>query len=137
MGTAGTLDAYEFTGGDAPPLGKVRAWLRDRLGDVGLSTVADTELLTTELVTNAHEHADGVTALRVSVPCGRAVVRVEVDDHCPLLKPHRVTKRDAATPHGRGLALVDAISSEWGVRTGTEFKTVWAEIPVQAHCPRR
>ncbi|WP_181771235.1 ATP-binding protein [Amycolatopsis pittospori] len=130
MGTTGTLDAYEFPTGTAPPLAKVRAWLRDKLANVGRSTMADTELLTTELVTNAHEHADGVTALRVSVSTGRAVVRVEVDDHRPQLKPQRVTKRDTASPHGRGLALVEAISSEWGVDTGAGFKTVWAEIPV-------
>ncbi|MEV6905787.1 ATP-binding protein [Amycolatopsis sp. NPDC051071] len=130
MGTAGARDVYDLPSGSAPPLGKVRAWLRDRLFGVGLDTVADTELLTTELVTNAHEHADGVTGLRVSVPCGRAVVRVEVDDHRPQLRPHRVAKQDPTSPNGRGLALVEAISSEWGVDTGGGFKTVWAEIPV-------
>nr|WP_221471472.1 ATP-binding protein [Amycolatopsis umgeniensis] len=111
-------------------MGQVRAWLRDQLRGVGRITVADTELLTTELVTNAHEHADGVTELRVSVPTGRDVVRVEVDDHRPQLRPRRVAKQDPASAHGRGLALVEAISTQWGVDTGAGYKTVWAEIPV-------
>ena len=126
----GTKTAYEFLSGDTPPLGKIRAWLRGQLGGIGRSTVSDTELLTTELVTNAHEHADGVAELRVCVPDGRDVIRVEVDDLRPQLKPHRVLKRDPASPHGRGLALVEAISVQWGVDTGAGVKTVWAEIPV-------
>ncbi|OXM50662.1 ATP-binding protein [Amycolatopsis thailandensis] len=130
MGITGTRQAYEFPAGGAPPLGEVRAWLRQQLSDVGRGTMADTELLTTELVTNAHEHADGVAELRVSVASDRDVVRVEVDDRRPHLRPRRVTKQDPTTPHGRGLALVEAISTEWGVATGTEYKTVWAEIPV-------
>ncbi|WP_414938597.1 ATP-binding protein [Amycolatopsis sp. cmx-11-51] len=130
MGFTGTRHAYEFPSGSAPSLREVRAWLRDRLGGVGRGTVADTELLTTELVTNAHEHANGVTELRVSVPCGRAVVRVEVDDRRPQLRPLRVVNRDPTSPHGRGLALVEAISADWGVDTGAGIKTVWAEIPV-------
>ncbi|RSN61479.1 ATP-binding protein [Amycolatopsis sp. WAC 04182] len=130
MGITRTRQAYEFPTGIAPPLGEVRAWLRERLTEVGRATIADTELLTTELVTNAHEHADGVTELRVSVPSGRHVVRVEVDDHRPRLQPHRVAKADPTSPRGRGLALVEAISAQWGVTTGAGFKTVWAEIAV-------
>jgi anti-sigma regulatory factor (Ser/Thr protein kinase) len=126
----GTKNAWEFLGGGTPPLGKIRAWLRGQLGDLGRTTVVDAELLTTELVTNAHEHADGAAELRVSVPEGRDVVRVEVDDHCPQLKPQRVEKPDPTTPHGRGLALVEAISAQWGVDTGAGIKTVWAEISV-------
>ncbi|MFD6066957.1 MULTISPECIES: ATP-binding protein [Amycolatopsis] len=130
MGITRTRQAYEFPTGAAPPLGEVRAWLRERLTEVGRATVADTELLTTELVTNAHEHADGVAELRVSVPAGRHVVRVEVDDRRPRLRPHRVAKADPTSPRGRGLALVEAISAQWGVTTGAGFKTVWAEIAV-------
>ncbi|GAB3741372.1 hypothetical protein GCM10027598_72050 [Amycolatopsis oliviviridis] len=130
MGTTGTRQAFEFPTDSAPPLGEVRAWLRDQLSEVGRITIADTELLTTELVTNAHEHADGVAELRVFQPSGRDVVRVEVDDRRPHLRPRKVTKQDPASPHGRGLALVEAISTEWGVDTGAGHKTVWAEIPV-------
>ncbi|WP_410652391.1 ATP-binding protein [Amycolatopsis sp. cmx-4-54] len=130
MGITRTRQAYEFPAGVAPPLGEVRAWLRERLSEVGRTTIADTELLTTELVTNAHEHADGVAELRVSVPSGRDVVRVEVDDRRPRLRPYRVTKADPTSPHGRGLALVEAISARWGVVAGARRKTVWAEIPV-------
>ncbi|WP_410583640.1 ATP-binding protein [Amycolatopsis sp. lyj-108] len=130
MGITRTRQAYEFPAGIAPPLGKVRAWLREQLGEVGSTTIADTELLTTELVTNAHEHANGVCELRVSLPSDREVVRVEVDDHRPLLRPRRVAKQDPTSPRGRGLELVEAISTQWGVNTGTGYKTVWAEIPV-------
>ncbi|OXM50442.1 ATP-binding protein [Amycolatopsis alba] len=130
MGTTGTRQAYEFPTGCAPPLGQIRAWLREQLSETGRITIADTELLTTELVTNAHEHADGAAELRVFLPSGRDVVRVEVDDRRPHLRPCRPAKPDPTSPHGRGLALVEAISTEWGVDTGEGYKTVWAEIPV-------
>jgi len=31
---------------------------------------------------------------------------------------------------GRGLRIVEKLSSRWGTRTGEEGTTVWAEVPV-------
>ena len=33
---------------------------------------------------------------------------------------------------GRGLRIVEKLSSRWGTSTGEEGTTVWAEVPVRA-----
>ncbi|NAZ88069.1 ATP-binding protein, partial [Kineococcus indalonis] len=82
------------------------------------------ELAVSELVTNAVLHAR--TPLTVAVraaPAGR--VRVEVADASPV--PLRVRRLGAAATTGRGLRVVEALSSEWGVDPlpAGRGKTVW------------
>ncbi|WP_370949334.1 ATP-binding protein [Amycolatopsis sp. cg5] len=109
-------------------LAPMRAWLRERLVDVPAEVVADAELLATELVTNAFKHAGGVLAFRMWQPSGRAVVRLEVDDPRPQLLPELRGERPVLEPGGRGLLLVKALSSAWGVEHALAHKTTWAEI---------
>ena len=54
------------------------------------------------------------------------VVRVEVTDESELL-PERVLPSEARTG-GRGLLLVDAFASDWGVESQVRGKTVWFEL---------
>ena len=88
--------------------------------------VADAELVITELVTNAQLHGAGPIAVRASwvEPC----VLVEVQDHGRHMPVLPVQSTDAMT--GRGLALVAALSSAWGVRPVPDGpgKVVWAEL---------
>lgn len=94
--------------------------------------VLDTvKLLVSELVTNAVVHAR--SDVEVGVRLTPRTVRVEVTDHgSPLgagggaLAPGQPD--DEATS-GRGLFLVEALSSSWGVEPREGGKTMWFEVP--------
>jgi hypothetical protein len=93
-------------------------------GDV----VALAELCVSELVTNAVLHAG--TPLRVHVAPVAGGLRISVHDGSTAM-PLRVRhSRTAAT--GRGLALVAAVSSAWGVESeAAGGKTVWCELATE------
>ncbi|HEX2806348.1 MAG TPA: SpoIIE family protein phosphatase [Kineosporiaceae bacterium] len=83
-------------------------------------------LLANEVVANAVRHAH--RTVRLDVTADHAQVRVEVFDDS-----HREPKLVETSPFatsGRGLSLVDALSSGWGVRTsaGDLGKTVWFTV---------
>ena len=102
---------------------EVRRFARDVCGTG--SPVADTvELLVSEVATNALVHGAGDVRVRVVVLPGR--VRVEVDDD----SPHAPAPRSAGptAEGGRGLALVTALSAQWGVLSRPGSKTVWFEV---------
>ncbi|WP_328603602.1 ATP-binding protein [Amycolatopsis sp. NBC_00345] len=131
MGITSAPHIYDFADTrELSSLAPLRTWVRARLAGLPRELVQDTELLVTELVTNAFEHAAGPVALRLELPDDRAVVRVEVEDGGPDLLPAAA----AVSPdsyRGRGLFLVDALSTGWGVEDGHGRKTVWAELPVE------
>jgi anti-sigma regulatory factor (Ser/Thr protein kinase) len=128
MRIPGQIYVFADAGVGMPPLASIRAWLRGRLTGVGADTVADAELLATELVANAHEHGAGCTALRLSMPTGREVLRLEVDDRGPYRQLRSPPTPQPEATRGRGLTLIAAISTSWGVRAGPGHKTVWAEM---------
>lgn len=84
-------------------------------------------LLTSEVVTNAVLHARSEIVLAVG--CDDQRVRVEVTDSSrdkPVLRFPR--PEDTS---GRGLGLVDVLSSAWGVRYHPQDgKSVWFEMNV-------
>jgi anti-sigma regulatory factor (Ser/Thr protein kinase) len=132
VGTAGAGQRqYEFAFRlpPNPPLTELRAWLRDVFADEPADLLIDVELVATELVTNAYEHAGRLLAVRVSRPLDRQVLRIEVDDDAPdrELRPGASTRGGF---RGRGLLMVDGISKAWGVDQGDDRKTVWVEIPL-------
>ena len=88
-------------------------WLRD-----------DVVLAVSELVTNAVIHARPPIALRLSVN-GPEVV-LEIQDRT-LLRPRR-RRPDDADEHGRGLNILEAVSSSWGIRSVPGGKAVWASF---------
>lgn len=93
-------------------------WAMDQAAD-------DVLLLVSELVTNAVFHAESsvTVALRTD---GRAV-RVEVHDDSPVAPVQDAFTDDAL--RGRGIALVDAVSTRWGVdAVPGDGKTVWFEV---------
>lgn len=98
----------------------------------GLS--ADTPaLLIGELTANAVTHcrcgrrSESDFFLRMAVRGG--TLRVEVADSCPDRKPEVQKPADDAET-GRGLMIVDALASAWGVSGRATGKTVWCEIAV-------
>jgi CheY-like chemotaxis protein len=81
-------------------------------------------LLTSEVVTNAVEHAG--TDVRIDVELLATVLRISVSDANPTVPQ----VRDAADHEtsGRGMALVEALAERWGVERRSGGKTVWFEL---------
>ena len=91
-----------------------------------LATIAaDAGLVTSELASNAVRHA--ATPFEVLVDLAGGHVRIEVRDGSERL-PRREGATGGAT--GRGLVVVDRLSSAWGSAPTGRGKVVWAELPV-------
>ncbi|GLX47397.1 hypothetical protein Shyhy01_03470 [Streptomyces hygroscopicus subsp. hygroscopicus] len=108
-------------------VGRARRLVREQLLAWGLpQTVETAELLVSEVVSNAVQHAEGDRV-------GLRVVRTdallfEVTDDEPAL-PAMI----AAGPrdeYGRGLRVVSRLAREWGASATGHRKTVWFEQPV-------
>ncbi|MCB5166363.1 SpoIIE family protein phosphatase [Streptomyces bambusae] len=119
---------------DPEGLSEARYALRQALRDWGVPQLADdVELAAGELLVNALLHTDGGAVLTMEVlpePVRR--IRLWVKDRSSVW-PRRRTPGEAATT-GRGLLLVDALSSHWGVESRGDGKAVWCEFeaPVEA-----
>lgn len=81
-------------------------------------------LLVSEVATNALVHGSG--DVEVSVRRRDGLLRVEVADGSTDAPVPRAA--DAEAEGGRGLALVDALSSGWGTELTPSGKTVWFEL---------
>ncbi len=111
-----------------PPQGqsvsRARELSREQLEAWGLDDLVDTtELLVSELVTNALRHGKG--DIRVRLLLDRTLV-CEVWDS-DLVQPRRRRARDT-DEGGRGLQLVTLLSQSWGSRRTPRGKTVWFEL---------
>ena len=106
---------------------QARQFLRETLPSWSLSGLADSAmLLTTELVTNAVVHARSPVGLTLKLTDDR--LRIEVADHGPgaLIMREPIT----GETHGRGLRLIEALSSAWGTSADEHGKLVWFELQV-------
>ncbi|GAB3198216.1 ATP-binding protein [Nocardioides hungaricus] len=103
-----------------------RAAVRDLCASaaVGPETAETAVLLVTELVSNAIEHGGGTAVVGAVVD--RRRLRVCVVDDDPTLPAVHLAAIDAE--RGRGLLLVDALSSRWGAAPQNRGKTVWFEL---------
>ncbi len=84
----------------------------------------DASVVLSELVTNAVLHARTDVHLRVS-STGR-ILSLEVSDGSPKLPMAKRANPRAAT--GKGLVLIDALATAWGVRREASGKTIWANF---------
>lgn len=84
------------------------------------------ELLATELAANAVQHAQ--SDMTVIVRYLGDVIRVEVGDGSRELPRRRQAAEDDLD--GRGLALVDALASDWGVLPTRTGKRVWCDVAI-------
>ncbi|MGV9814909.1 ATP-binding protein [Streptomyces cellulosae] len=91
---------------------------------------ADVQLCASELVTNVVQHLGEGVPVTVRVWCddgGRT--RLEVTDPDPRALPVLRASVGADEESGRGLALLDALATRWGVAYGPgRGKTVWCEL---------
>lgn len=118
---------------DAHAPGRARSRVRAvcRRWGLGGEVRQAAEIVVTELVTNAVEHAASPSMVEVSQR-GDAI-RMTVRDY-GTGAAHRVPEAAAwrapptSSPRGRGLAMVAAVSRAWGVLVHADGKTIWAEM---------
>ncbi len=107
---------------------QARAAVRQALDTWGLGTLAgDAELLASELVANAAEHADG-TPIRFTIrqhpgPGGRRGILCQITDNTPA-RP-RPQPGHADSERGRGLQIVAALATTSGISARPHGKTAW------------
>ncbi|MGC0206031.1 SpoIIE family protein phosphatase [Streptomyces levis] len=107
-------------------VGRAREYARAQLLNWDMEPLVDTtELLVSELVTNALRYGEGEIRLRLLLD--RTLV-CEVWDS-GLVQPRRRRARDT-DEGGRGLQLVGLLSAAWGSRRTPRGKTVWFELPL-------
>ncbi|WP_089100272.1 SpoIIE family protein phosphatase [Streptomyces hyaluromycini] len=90
-------------------------------------SVFATELIVSELVTNAVRYGDGPIALRLIRDASLICEVSDGSSTAPHLRRARIYDEG-----GRGLLLVAQISERWGSRQTPTGKTIWAEQPLPA-----
>lgn len=88
-------------------------------------------VIVAELAANAvtHGRVPG-RDFELRVALAPPVIRIEVADTRTEKRPHRGPVQPAPdADSGRGLLLVEALASRWGVLDRSVGKTVWAEVP--------
>ncbi|MEU8915496.1 ATP-binding SpoIIE family protein phosphatase [Streptomyces libani] len=115
--------AYWFLSPQPQTAGRARQLTRRALHRWGLGSMLDaTELMVSEVVTNAVRYASRPIALRL---LRTEVLRCEVGDDSPQLPRMRCAQ--AGDEGGRGLFLVDQLSQRWGATMLSTGKVVWFE----------
>ncbi|MPZ97090.1 MAG: hypothetical protein GEU96_19810 [Propionibacteriales bacterium] len=110
-----------------------RRWIREVLEGIGRDDLVESASAgVSELVTNGILHAH--TALLIVVQAFDQRVVVSVTDRSPLegrarLRPAVQQDRDSTV--GRGLRIVRAYASEWGITTSAHGKAIWF-VPLEA-----
>ena len=91
--------------------------------DLDSELLASAQLLVSELVTNAVVYGQGTITLRAQLDTDRLLVEV-IDEGKGFERQAR--RQPFNELRGRGLAIVDAIASHWGIHDGTTH--VWFEL---------
>jgi anti-sigma regulatory factor (Ser/Thr protein kinase) len=107
---------------------QARSAVRQTLARWGMDHLSgDAELLASELVANAAEHADGtpigLALRRHAEPSERPGITCEITDSSPAI-PRR-TEPGPDSERGRGLAIVDALAQSSGIQASRAGKTSW------------
>jgi len=93
------------------------------------SAVGDAALVVSELLSNAIRHAAPLpgSQVRVTWTLSDGALSVAVSDAGAGSLP-RLTRSTSSAPGGRGLGIVESLSSQWGVRRDNGETTVWAVL---------
>ena len=101
-----------------------RGFVTDALHLADDELLEDASLVTSEIVTNAVLH--GASAFRVHVDADLDRVRITVEDAVAAEVVPRLADPDALD--GRGMVIVEALSTRWGCDERAVGKAVWAEL---------
>lgn len=115
-----------------PSVGEARSRFAADLAGRGVppAAVDDAVLVLSELLGNALRHAKPLPPdwVRLSWGVDPGGVQIQVADGggpgLPVAQP-----LSATSVGGRGLAIVSALCTAWGVRPGSDGNTVWAIVP--------
>jgi PAS domain S-box-containing protein len=114
---------------DPAVVADTRARAARQLALWGLVELADTtELLVSELVTNAIRHTHGPIQLRMILD---GMLSVEVSDGSSSAPQLR--RADRYDEGGRGLMLVAQLAERWGTRHTRTGKIIWAQQALPSH----
>jgi PAS domain S-box-containing protein len=117
---------------DPAIVAEARSRAARQLAAWGLEDIAfTTELLVSELVTNAIRHAHQPIQLRIILDSS---LNCEVSDGSSSA-PH-LRRADRYDEGGRGLMLVSQVAERWGTRHTSGGKIIWAQQPLPGR-PRR
>ncbi|MFD5894260.1 SpoIIE family protein phosphatase [Streptomyces sp. NPDC060366] len=127
MARTRAMDAAHVATWDVPheaaAVAKVRKDACRQLGDWGLDdAVFITELVVSELVTNAIRYGDAPIRLRLIRDRNLIIEVADGSSTAPHLRRARVSDEG-----GRGLLLVAQLTQGWGTRQTYTGKTIWAE----------
>jgi anti-sigma regulatory factor (Ser/Thr protein kinase) len=91
--------------------------------------VGDAALVVSELLSNAIRHAAPLpgSQVRVGWMLSDGALCIAVSDAGAGSLP-RLTRATLSAPGGRGLGIVESLSSQWGVRRDDGETTVWAVL---------
>ncbi|WP_415924530.1 SpoIIE family protein phosphatase [Streptomyces sp. MI02-7b] len=118
--------AYWFLEPRAQTAGRARRLVRQALSRWDLDSLAEaTELLVSEVVTNAVRYAERPITLRL---LRTDVLRCEVGDDAPTLP--RMRHAQPQDEGGRGLYLVNRMAQRWGATRLSAGKVVWFEMGI-------
>jgi serine/threonine-protein kinase RsbW len=110
---------------------QARALVGDLLGD-DHPTVHDATLIVSELVSNAITHSrsgqpGGTFIIAVDMAPQPGDVRIQVRDGGGVEAPV-LTTASADSEHGRGLAIITALATEWASETSDSGHTTWCRL---------
>ncbi|MCH0562999.1 MULTISPECIES: sodium/proline symporter PutP [unclassified Streptomyces] len=115
---------------DPAAVAEARTLAVRRLTEWGMDELTfTTELIVSELVTNAIRHASGPVRLRLIRDRGLICEVSDASNTSPRLRHARTTDEG-----GRGLLIVAQLAQRWGTRYTPTGKTIWTEqvIPAEA-----
>lgn len=116
---------------DPAAVAEARAWAGRHLEQWGLGELTvTTELIVSELVTNALRHAAGPVRLRLLRQAGLVCEVSDSSSTSPRMRHARTMDEG-----GRGLFLVAQLTHRWGTRYTAEGKVIWAEQSLPASQP--
>jgi anti-sigma regulatory factor (Ser/Thr protein kinase) len=120
------INSADFDGGPHAP-SEARAWISHVLETWDASAISETaNLLTSELVSNAVRHAHSGPSITAAMVDG--FLEVGVSDGLADQIPQVGSATNRTVVGGRGIAIVEALSADWGVQVHPEGKQVWFRI---------